>query len=193
MLILERFYSINNHRLVCFILKYIRSYDDSTILFYLYRQARFGGAFELVNTPSLSERPLIYHHDITHKAQMATVISKQLDSSVDVVDNVGIVELDVGKRKFRKPKHRKPLVDRPIHRRSILAVQLYLQVLILQYVIRSYYLCLQVINSNQCLLSIYLFRSIHKFLLYIFRQPEVSLIIVHLFADNVCCVVLFVV
>ncbi|CAH8658970.1 unnamed protein product [Schistosoma curassoni] len=57
-------------------------------------QARFGGAFELVNTPSLSERPMIYHHDITHKAQITTVISKQLDSSVDVVDNVGIVELD---------------------------------------------------------------------------------------------------
>ncbi|RTG86610.1 timeless [Schistosoma bovis] len=112
------------------------------------RQARFGGAFELVNTPSLSERPLIYHHDITHKAQMATVISKQLDSSVDVVDNVGIVELDVGKRKFRKPKHRKPLVDRPIHRRSILAVQLYLQGFCWQFLKFCYNPIMRVVQSG---------------------------------------------
>ncbi|CAH8678097.1 unnamed protein product [Schistosoma rodhaini] len=126
--------------------------DDAERKNFLYacnlRQARFGGAFELVNTPSLSERPLIYHHDITHTAQMATVISKQLDSSVDVVDNVDIVELDVGKRKFRKPKHRKPLVDRSIHRRSILAVQLYLQGFCWQFLKFCYNPIMRVVQSG---------------------------------------------
>ncbi|KAK4474521.1 hypothetical protein MN116_001668 [Schistosoma mekongi] len=91
------------------------------------KQARFGGAFELVNTLSLSERPLIYHHDITHAARLSASIPKYMNNVTDVENNIGIVELDIGKRKFRKPKHRKPLVDRPVHRRSILAVQLYLQ------------------------------------------------------------------
>ncbi|CAH8669561.1 unnamed protein product [Heterobilharzia americana] len=91
------------------------------------RQTRFGGAFELGNTSSLSERPLIYHHDITYATRIAASVGTRLHNTRDVEDNVGIVELDLGKRKFRKPKNRKPLVDRSVHRRSILAVQLYLQ------------------------------------------------------------------
>ncbi|CAH8581902.1 unnamed protein product [Schistosoma turkestanicum] len=126
--------------------------DDTERKNFLYacnlRQARFGGAFELANTPSLSERPLIYHHDITQTAQMATAISKQLDNAVDVVDNVGIVELDVGKRKFRKSKHRKPLVDRSVHRRSILAVQLYLQSFCWQFLKFCYNPIMRVVQSG---------------------------------------------
>nr|CAH8872526.1 unnamed protein product [Trichobilharzia regenti] len=91
------------------------------------RYARFGGAFELGNTPSLSERPLIYHHDITRTARMTASGDNNLDNTKQVEDSVDIVQLDIGKRKFRKPKNRKPLVDRSVHRRSILAVQLYLQ------------------------------------------------------------------
>ncbi|KAH8866591.1 Protein timeless like [Schistosoma japonicum] len=109
----------------------LKTRDDTERKSFLYacnlRQARFGGAFELVNTLSLSDRPLIYHHDITHAARLSASIPKYMNNVADVENNIDIVELDIGKRKFRKPKHRKPLVDRPVHRRSILAVQLYLQ------------------------------------------------------------------
>ncbi|KAG5444567.1 Protein timeless [Clonorchis sinensis] len=94
------------------------------------RSNRFGGTYELLSTPSLSERPLIYHHDITPSLDVNCSGQKVAGShshKETMEGEVGLVDLDVGKRTFRKPKNRKPLIERSVHRRSILAVQLYLQ------------------------------------------------------------------
>ncbi|KAF6777640.1 hypothetical protein AHF37_02922 [Paragonimus kellicotti] len=95
------------------------------------RQNRFGGTYELYNTPSLSNRPLIYHHNVTSSMNSTQPIRNSTTDTPLVTqqfeDKVGIVDLDIGKRVFRKPKSRKPLIERSVHRRSILAVQLFLQ------------------------------------------------------------------
>ncbi|KER22743.1 hypothetical protein T265_09227 [Opisthorchis viverrini] len=91
---------------------------------------RFGGTYELLSTPSLSERPLIYHHDITPSLDVNCSGQKAVDSHShrEIMETeVGLVDLDVDKRTFRKPRNRKPVIERSVHRRSILAVQLYLQ------------------------------------------------------------------
>ncbi|KAA3677312.1 timeless, partial [Paragonimus westermani] len=94
-------------------------------------QNRFGGTYELYNTLSLSNRPLIYHHNVTSSINPTQPSrTSTTDSSLvahQFEDKVGIVDLDIGKRVFRKPKSRKPLIERAVHRRSILAVQLFLQ------------------------------------------------------------------
>ncbi|VDP85978.1 unnamed protein product [Echinostoma caproni] len=93
------------------------------------RSNRFGGTFELLNTSSLTNRPLIYHHDVARQA-LNTQTPAETESRNpinEVEERLEMVDLDMGKRKFRKPKHRKPIIDRPVHRRSILAIQLYLQ------------------------------------------------------------------
>ncbi|THD26470.1 Timeless [Fasciola hepatica] len=93
------------------------------------RQNRFGGTFELWNTASLSDRPLIYHHDVTQQAvtNQPPAETKSQGPVSELEGRLEMVDLDKDKRTFRKARNRKPVIDRPLHHRSILAIQLYLQ------------------------------------------------------------------
>ncbi|VEL22775.1 unnamed protein product [Protopolystoma xenopodis] len=90
----------------------------------IYSFNRFGGTYELTNTKSISERPLIYHHDVT-KNLMSKVASPGSDiSSYNATD---IVDLNINKRQFRRPRNRKPLIDTEVYHNSLVTVQLFLQ------------------------------------------------------------------
>ncbi|VDL95134.1 unnamed protein product [Schistocephalus solidus] len=108
------------------------------------RHNRFGGTFELLNTKSLSDRPLIYHHDVTAPLMCAKMRHDPIDgteSSGDVgslTADVGLVDLNLGKTVRRKARNRKPLLERDLHRRSIFAVQLYLQNFCWQFLCNCY-------------------------------------------------------
>uniref|UniRef100_A0A5K3FGP2 TIMELESS_C domain-containing protein n=3 Tax=Mesocestoides corti TaxID=53468 RepID=A0A5K3FGP2_MESCO len=91
------------------------------------RHNRFGGTFELLDTKSLSNRPLIYHHDVTAPVRKACPGSAPENTSDASAPTIGLVDLDFGKKMRRKPRTRKPLIEREFHRRSILSVQLYLR------------------------------------------------------------------
>ncbi|TPP60439.1 Protein timeless [Fasciola gigantica] len=93
------------------------------------RQNRFGGTFELWNTASLSDRPLIYHHDVTQQAvtNQPPAETKSQGHVSELEGRLEMVDLDKDKRTFRKARNRKPVIDRPLHHRSILAIRLYLQ------------------------------------------------------------------
>lgn len=92
------------------------------------RHNRFGGTFELLNTKSLSNRPLIYHHDVTAAVRRGYNDVAAGGNATESGGAVGRVDLDMDKKMRRKPRNRKPLIERELHRRSILSVQLYLQV-----------------------------------------------------------------
>ncbi|CAL8082002.1 unnamed protein product [Calicophoron daubneyi] len=145
------------------------------------RQNRFGGTFELLNTPSLTNHPLIYHHDIMSPASLNPYSGSGLSSSVnaDIEDNLDVVDLDVDKRKFRKPKNRKPIIERPVHRRSVLAVRLHLQ-----------YTCprltfdrSEMSELTSCLVSLYRhqFKSLLSFYTVILATEAPVLIVLHVY------------
>ncbi|CDI96861.1 timeless [Echinococcus multilocularis] len=102
------------------------------------RHNRFGGTFELLNTQSISCRPLIYHHDVTVPLRRSRLICA--GTSTKCTDFVAIdqVDLDLGKRIRRKPCSRKPLIEREFRRRSALSVQLFLQKFCWQFLCNCY-------------------------------------------------------
>ncbi|VDN11385.1 unnamed protein product [Dibothriocephalus latus] len=108
------------------------------------RHNRFGGTFELLNTKSLSDRPLIYHHDVTAPLMCARKTFDPTDGTEPSGDvsslttDVGLVDLNLGKSVRRKARNRKPLIERELHRRSIFAVQLYLQNFCWQFLCNCY-------------------------------------------------------
>ncbi|KAL7058798.1 hypothetical protein AAHC03_013402 [Spirometra sp. Aus1] len=108
------------------------------------RHNRFGGTFELLNTKSLSNRPLIYHHDVTApllRARMRCDPTSRTESSEDVgtlTSDVGLVDLNLGKTVRRKARNKKPLIEWELHRRSIFGVQLYLQNFCWQFLCNCY-------------------------------------------------------
>ncbi|OON18500.1 timeless protein [Opisthorchis viverrini] len=119
--------------------------------FHTPRSNRFGGTYELLSTPSLSERPLIYHHDITPSLDVNCSGQKAVDSHShrEIMETeVGLVDLDVDKRTFRKPRNRKPVIERSVHRRSILAVQLYLQKFCWQFLQYCYNLLMRTAKAS---------------------------------------------
>ncbi|KAL5963772.1 hypothetical protein TSMEX_008504 [Taenia solium] len=91
------------------------------------RHNRFGGTFELLNTPSISSRPLIYHHDVTVPLRQSRSTCVKTSTKYTEFGAIDQVDLDLGKRMRRKACNRKPLIEREFRRRSILSVQLFLQ------------------------------------------------------------------
>ncbi|VDM35681.1 unnamed protein product [Hydatigera taeniaeformis] len=100
------------------------------------RHNRFGGTFELLNTQSISSRPLIYHHDVTVPLRRSLLTCVET-SAIDQVN------LDLGKRIRRKACNRKPLIEREFRRRSVLCVQLFLQKFCWQFLRNCYNLLMR--------------------------------------------------
>ncbi|VDK36544.1 unnamed protein product [Taenia asiatica] len=88
---------------------------------------RFGGTFELLNTQSISSRPLIYHHDVTVPLRQSCSTCVKTGAKHAEFGAIDQVDLDLGKRMRRKACNRKPLIEREFRRRSVLSVQLFLQ------------------------------------------------------------------
>ncbi|KAL5105476.1 hypothetical protein TcWFU_005467 [Taenia crassiceps] len=91
------------------------------------RHNRFGGTFELLNTQSISSRPLIYHHDVTASLRQSRSTYMKTSARCTEFGAIDQVDLDLGKRMYRKAYNRKPLIEREFRRRSVLSIQLFLQ------------------------------------------------------------------
>lgn len=98
------------------------------LIIILFRNNRFGGTFELGQTRSLTERPMIYHHDIMAGLNKSMYSLDDRNKSNQIEENIGLVNLGTDKRVFRKSKIRKPMMERTLYRQSIVSVQTYLQV-----------------------------------------------------------------